>query len=118
MRVIVCGGRDFGLASHEEQRIHEALNALHNDTPIDMLIYGCATGADEVARLWAKGRAIVHVGFPADWGVMGRRAGPVRNHQMLKRMKPDLVVAFPGGAGTEDMVKKAKAAEVPVIRLE
>jgi hypothetical protein len=28
--------------------------------------------------------------------------------------KPDLVIAFPGGRGTADMVKQAKAAGVPV----
>jgi predicted Rossmann-fold nucleotide-binding protein len=31
--------------------------------------------------------------------------------------KPDLVVAFPGGTGTADMVAQAKAAGVAVMEL-
>jgi hypothetical protein len=45
--------------------------------------------------------------FPANWKVYGRAAGPIRNMKMLLEGKPDLVVAFPGGIGTADMVKKA-----------
>jgi formate dehydrogenase assembly factor FdhD len=32
----------------------------------------------------------------------------------LSKGKPDLVVAFPGGRGTADMVRKAQTAGVPV----
>lgn len=32
--------------------------------------------------------------------------------------KPDLVVAFPGGRGTADMVKRARAAGVEVIEVD
>lgn len=49
---------------------------------------------------------------------LGRAAGPMRNKQMLEEGKPDLVVAFPGGAGTENMVKQAKAAGIRVLRIE
>ncbi len=52
---------------------------------------------------------------PAEWSKYGRRAGPIRNKQMLDVGKPHLVVAFPGGAGTANMVKQAKAAGVPII---
>jgi hypothetical protein len=34
---------------------------------------------------------------------------------MLDMEKPDLVVAFPGGRGTADMVRRAKAAGVRVV---
>jgi UDP-N-acetylmuramoylalanine-D-glutamate ligase len=35
---------------------------------------------------------------------------------MLNEGKPDLVVAFPGGAGTENMVSLATKAGIEVIR--
>jgi hypothetical protein len=35
---------------------------------------------------------------------------------MLDESKPDLVVAFPGGPGTANMIKLARAAGVMVIR--
>ena len=47
--------------------------------------------------------------FKADWDKFGRAAGPIRNAQMLREGKPDLVVAFPGGRGTANMVAQAKA---------
>jgi UDP-N-acetylmuramoylalanine-D-glutamate ligase len=36
---------------------------------------------------------------------------------MLDVGKPDLVVAFPGGRGTADMVRRAKEAGVEVIEV-
>jgi hypothetical protein len=42
------------------------------------------------------------------------KAGPLRNYQMLEEGKPDLVVAFPGGGGTKDMVRRAVKAGVSV----
>jgi ABC-type Fe3+-hydroxamate transport system substrate-binding protein len=37
---------------------------------------------------------------------------------MIEEGKPDLVVAFPGGRGTADMVAKAEAAGIPVQRVK
>ena len=50
--------------------------------------------------------------FPADWKVRGRAAGHIRNQQMLDEGRPHLVVAFPGGRGTADMVRRARAAGI------
>jgi hypothetical protein len=36
---------------------------------------------------------------------------------MIAEARPDLVVAFPGGAGTADMVKQARAARIEVIEI-
>jgi ABC-type Fe3+-hydroxamate transport system substrate-binding protein len=50
----------------------------------------------------------------AEWEKYGKRAGPVRNRQMLE-LKPDGVVAFDtGGPGTRDMITAAQEAGVPV----
>lgn len=56
--------------------------------------------------------------FKADWNKYGKSAGPMRNIQMLKEGKPDVVVAFQGGKGTAHMVKIAKEAGVKVIQIE
>ena len=36
---------------------------------------------------------------------------------MLDEGKPDLVIAFPGGRGTADMVRKANRAGVKVVEI-
>ena len=78
------------------------------------LIHGAARGADSLAGEWASTRAVPVKIFPADWQTHGRSAGHIRNAQMLREGKPDLVVAFPGGRGTADMVAKANAAGITV----
>ena len=70
------------------------------------IINGGASGADEISSKFAIANGITLKQFPADWQLYGRRAGPIRNEQMI-REKPDIVVAFKGGAGTADMCNRA-----------
>ncbi len=111
MRVLVCGGRDYGLVLE----LRETLDKLHAETPVALLIEGGATGADSLAREWSYLRRVPAQTFRANWSKHGTRAGPIRNQQMLDEGKPDMVVAFPGGRGTADMVRRAKAAGVRVL---
>jgi len=90
----------------------DALHAMHRFT---LLIHGAASGADTLAGAWAIHRGIEVQEFPADWRKLGKRAGPLRNIQMLKEGNPCLVVAFPGGRGTAHMVKIAQAAGLAII---
>jgi hypothetical protein len=135
MRVLVCGGRDYTDRDH----IHNTLCKIDAGRgPITCVIHGCATGADNEGMIWAQmmdslGRSIKHAPFKAAWAdlshpdaVIRRRrdgtlydavAGHRRNQRMLDEGKPDLVVAFPGGRGTADMVRRAKAAGVEVIEI-
>lgn len=88
------------------------------ETPISAVIHGAATGADSLAHEWAGDRMIWRLGYPANWKKHGLSAGPRRNQWMLDNEKPDLVVAFPGGDGTADMVRRAKGAGVKVIEVQ
>lgn len=115
MRVLVCGGRDFA----DYDAVRAALDPLYLKTAVDCfaIIQGGATGADKLAREWCGNRYVRCYNFPADWKQYGRAAGPLRNAQMIAEGRPDLVLAFPGGRGTADMVAKAKAAGIPVQRV-
>lgn len=112
-RVLVCGGRNF----NDMARVFGWLDAVHAAAPITTLIQGGAAGADRLGLDWAKARGVPYLTFMADWKRYGRAAGPMRNAHMLTIGKPDLVVAFPGGSGTADMVRKAEAASVIVVKL-
>ena len=81
-----------------------------------MVIEGGARGADRLARLWARARGIHVATVDALWDYYDNGAGPIRNQAMLQ-LRPDVVVAFPGGTGTADMVKRAKAAGIQVIEV-
>lgn len=111
-RILVCGGRDFAWK--------EILYRILDDFAADCLcvIEGGATGADTLAGGWAVSRGKQLEVYPADWDRYGRSAGPRRNQQMLDEGKPDVVIAFPGGRGTEGMIKLARKAGVRVIEVK
>ncbi len=66
----------------------------------------------------AAGLGLSVQAYPAQWHQYGRAAGPLRNQEMLTDAKPDLVLAFhrnlARSRGTADMVRRARAAGVPV----
>lgn len=108
MRVLVCGGRDFD----QSKVVGRTLAGLEG---VSLIISGGAPGADRAAENWACHNKVPFCVFPANWRFDGRAAGPKRNQAMIDHGKPDLVVAFPGGRGTADMVARAKAAAVRII---
>ena len=110
MKLLVCGGRDF----NDRDFLFKSLDQLHAEHHFSLLIHGGAKGADKLAGEWAADRGIEFKIFPADWDQYGRSAGMIRNRQMLNQ-KPDLVVAFSGGRGTQNMINISEAAGVNVI---
>lgn len=111
--VIVCGGRDYT----DFDTMFATLDRLRHEANIDLVVHGGARGADYGAFLWAVRRSVQFASEPvskAEWKERGKAAGPIRNRRMLHKYAPDLVVAFPGHAGTADMVKQAKKANVMV----
>lgn len=113
LRVLVCGGRDYTNAT----RLEAELLMLDHDRGIDCIIHGNARGADTLANRAAKAFGWKTDVYPADWSKHGKSAGPIRNGVMLQFGKPDVVMAFPGGVGTNDMVKRARAAGVTVLEI-
>lgn len=131
MRILACGGRKY----RDQARVDTALDTIHAATPIEVVIHGCAGGADRMAADWARRRGVKIDPYPADWdnldhpqarlkwNTFRRRmydanAGFRRNLRMLIEGCPQLVVAFPGGAGTDDMVAKALKNNVAVLSVD
>lgn len=146
MRVLVCGGRRY----MDEGALNAVLASLflfgapkdgvvshhlrdEDEMEDDVIIQGAATGADRMARKFAKANQVRCEQYNADWenmdvepciprtrsdgSVYNAAAGGIRNQRMLDEGKPDVVIAFPGGKGTADMIKRAKAAGVEVIEI-
>lgn len=135
MRLLVTGGRDYGVAKSadpperhaevaaERDTLTRALDAFHARHGVTLLIHGAARGADSWARQWATGHSLPTLPFPARWhpqgrsGPLDRAAGHKRNARMLREGKPDAVLSFPGGRGTQGMIRLAMRASVPVWRV-
>lgn len=114
MKVLVCGGRGIT----DTTAVYKALADLAKGWEPDVtIIEGDAKGVDRIAGAWARKRRLTNMKFPADWAKHGNAAGPIRNKRMLDEGRPDLVVAFPGGPGTANMVRQARAAGVPVVEV-
>lgn len=130
MKVLVCGGRRYG----DKQHVFTVLDYIdQNRAKISLLIHGAATGADSLGKAWADERGVEDDGYPALWdwleapGAVIKRnrygnpynanAGPDRNQKMLMLGKPDVVVAFPGGDGTADMVERSRRAGIRVFEV-
>lgn len=106
MRVIVCGGRKYT----DVETVAFELGTLQPDA---VLVHGCASGADHIAEAIWSNRFRKTEGHHADWGRYGKAAGPRRNQEMIDA-GADLVIAFPGGKGTADMVARARKAGITV----
>ena len=106
-RVIVCGGRDF----QDRNAVFSALDHVHPD----IVIQGGATGADKLAFDWCRSRLVQCYNMPADWKAHGKAAGPIRNQRMIDEFRPAMLIHFPGGRGTADMINRATKAGLEIV---
>lgn len=121
MKVLVCGGRTWGeylrdkpegITIAQRQFLWYTLSGF--EPAITEVIHGGAKGADRMAAKWAYANGVNETCVRADWNTHGRSAGPIRNQEMLD-LEPGVVIAFPGGKGTADMVTRARKAGVRVV---
>lgn len=109
MKVLVCGSRSWD----DYDRLFDRLAKLPQDT---QLIHGGARGADSWASFAAESLFDPPpVEFRADWEAHGKKAGILRNLQMLEE-KPDLVIAFWDGRsnGTRHTINEAHKRGITV----
>lgn len=121
MRILICGGRDYGEGEGEERKQERIdfgaafikLMEKHGDEFV-VINGGCKTGADKLARATALHLEMDCETYPARWRKEGNPAGPRRNQRMVDQAHPHAGVAFPGGDGTADMVRRLRKVGIPV----
>lgn len=113
-KMLVCGDRNW----KDKDFMLRLLDDILIYFGITEIIEGCARGADRTAEEWAIEHDIPVRHFPAQWDTYGKSAGPIRNRQMLKEGRPDMVVAFHESLntskGTKNMVQIAQKEGIPV----
>ncbi len=114
-KVIVAGGRDFTDYAHM-CTVLDDLFFVHN-TGFEVapkIISGMAKGADTLAIRYSNERGLTKILFPANWKVYRRRAGFLRNEDMLS-IATHLVAFWDGKShGTQHMIEIAKKKGIPV----
>lgn len=110
-RIIVCGGKKYA----DRERLFAELDLIAKVYGPLVIIQGGGSGADALAREWARHHRVELVTMPAEWERHGKAAGTIRNQQMIDLCSPDAVVAFPGGRGTRDKLWRARAVGLPIL---
>ena len=115
LRIIIAGGRDFtdydkmknALDSWKKTKKLSAYNSVTE-------VCGCAEGADDLGRRYAKENGWNVSEFPANWELLGKPAGILRNRDMAAFAQPSngiegYLLAFWNGKsrGTKNMVETA-----------
>jgi len=98
--VLVTGGRHYMNKTHVNRVLQEVMPRC--------VVQGGAKGADALAKQWALTCGVPMIEVPAQWGFYDLGAGNLRNGWMIEFVKVELVIAFPGGKGTDNMVNQAK----------
>lgn len=92
MRVLITGSRNWP----SPQTVSLALWGLYEEARGPLLVVhgDCPMGADRAASEWVRdSRCGVEEKHPADWKGLGRKAGPLRNAEMVK-LGADVCLAF------------------------
>lgn len=115
MRVLVTGSRDWPSRFAVYTALEEIALQLIPGEVLTVVHGDCPRGADWFARSWCEHRAdrypIVHEPHPADWKTHGKKAGFLRNAEMVK-LGADVCLAFikgnsRGASMTKDLAEKA-----------
>ena len=108
--VLVCGSRSWD----EPTLIGKRLARLPRGTKIR---HGGARGVDRYAGIYARALGFEEQVFKADWFGRGKRAGILRNLEMLDApIRPRYVIAFWDGksTGTKHTIDAAHERSIPV----
>jgi hypothetical protein len=115
MKVLITGSRHWT----DRTLIETALR----DAGATVVVHGGCVGADMIAHALALGTLRLSPKnvriYPAKWEEHGRKAGPIRNQEMLdkehtRREPIDAYLAFPlpESVGTHDMIRRCKKAGI------
>jgi hypothetical protein len=111
MRVLVCGSRRW----QDRDAIINRLADLTYRNPEVTIVHGNAGGADKIAHQEAQKLGFFVEPHPADWKQHGKRAGYLRNEEMVN-LGADLCIAFWDGRsnGTRHTMDLARDHGIPV----
>lgn len=88
-----------------------------SDLPVEVVHGDCPTGLDAIVKAWAQRTpGVSQSARPADWS-LGKKAGPLRNQQMVDMGGYHCCVGWPLGdsRGTRDCMRRALEAGIPVV---
>ena len=117
MKILVTGSRNWTDEYPIRTRLEQIMGGVPWDAKEPTIMHGDCRGADKIAARIALELGYTVEAYPADW-TLGRKAGPIRNTQMVGLLDPstDLVLAFQldGSRGTQHTITAARKRGVRV----
>lgn len=111
IKLAIVGSRTFD----DLNKFHKIIQILKNNYTFSLIVSGGAKGADSMGEKYADDNNIPKLILKADWKKFGKRAGFIRNVDIIKNC--DLCVAFWDGNshGTKHDIKLCKEMNKPCI---
>lgn len=117
LRVLLTGSRTWTKPGPIKLLIL-GLKACYPD--VHFILGDAPNGLDAIAKKVCEEEHVSHRIHIADWDILGKRAGHVRNGEMVKD-HPDLAYAFRSNGesrGTDNCVKQCLAAKIPTYTVQ
>ena len=113
MKLLIAGGRDFDNFNLLERTLLDTFKI----DDIEEIISGGAKGADNLGLKFAEKQNIKYKIFYPQWDLFGKRAGFIRNSQMVALA--DFLLAFWDGKskGTAHTIKLARDKGIPTMTI-
>ena len=113
MKAIVAGGRKYNFVVADALRLAYLLGWYR----VHEVVHGNNGHVDKAAGRVGKALGLIVTPFDADWDMYGKSAGPRRNREMgiYVGAEESLLITWPGGAGTANMLECAEAIGIPHI---
>lgn len=111
MKLAIIGSRTF----EDYDLLCSSIRANYNIDDIEAIVSGAAKGADSLGAKFAHDNEIPLMEFPAEWKKYGKRAGFIRNHDIIKNCTH--CIAFWDGEshGTQHSISLCQEQNKPYI---
>jgi len=104
MRVIIAGSRNF----NDYGILKRKLNAILKNQKELTIISGTANGADKLGERYANDNHLKLEQYPAMWDLFGKKAGYMRNEEMVKVADAAIVFWDGKSKGSKHMIDISK----------
>jgi hypothetical protein len=111
MKLAVVGSRGF----NDYDLLKSKLNDIHLRKPITCIVSGGAKGADSLGEKWANENNIETLIFIPEWDKYGKRAGFLRNEDIIKNSDAVVAIWDEVSKGTQHSISLAKKYNKPCL---
>ena len=112
MNLLIAGSRTFQDYGILEKHMTECDAIFHWDQ-YDTVLSGAARGADLLGERWAEANGKLIKRFPALWELYGKKAGMIRNAQMIHEAQAVVVFWDGVSSGAKHTLQLAQKHRLP-----